>query len=162
MKIDAKYLNPFFSAAYDVITEMSEEEVQRGKLALNNSTEARSAGFAVVIGVVSESENINGRVILDMRKDTAIRFAEKMNFETIGQFNDLVRSSMGEIGNMISGRAISSLQNQGYDFNITPPTLFEGDNMLVTTPAGLPTVVVPLDTSFGRIMVNLALAARVK
>lgn len=159
MKIDIKYLNPFFTAAYDVISEMSEEDVQRGKLALNNSTETKSRGFAVIIGVVSDKERINGRVILDMEKKTAIQFAEKMNFEDIGEFNDLVRSSMGEIGNMISGRAISVLQNQGYDFSITPPTLFEGDNMTVTTPNSLPTVVVPLETVFGKILVNLALAA---
>lgn len=162
MKIDIKYLNPFFTAAYDVICEMSEEDVQRGKLALNNSTETKSRGFAVIIGVVSDKERINGRVILDMEKKTAIQFAEKMNFEDIGEFNDLVRSSMGEIGNMISGRAISVLQNQGYDFSITPPTLFEGDNMTVTTPNSLPTVVVPLDTIFGKILVNLALAASSK
>jgi len=159
LKIDIKYLNPFFTAAYDVISEMSEEDVQRGKLALNNSTETKSRGFAVIIGVVSDKERINGRVILDMEKKTAIQFAEKMNFEDIGEFNDLVRSSMGEIGNMISGRAISVLQNQGYDFSITPPTLFEGDNMTVTTPNSLPTVVVPLETVFGKILVNLALAA---
>ncbi len=159
MRIDAKYLNPFFSAAYEVIREMSEQDVERGRLKLNNSTESLSSGFAVVIGVISEHEGINGRVIMDMTKETAVKFAEKMNFETIGVFNELVKSSMGEIGNMVSGRAISALQNEGYDFNITPPTLLEGENMAVTTPEGLPTIMVPLQTAFGLITINLALAA---
>ncbi len=156
-KIDAKFLNPFFSSAYDVIQEMSGQSVERGKLALQNSQTCRSLGFAVIIGVVGEVE---GRVILDMSQITAIKFAEIMNMETIGEFNELVKSSMGEIGNMISGRAVSKLQNEGYDFNITPPTLFEGQNMVMSNPSELPTIVVPLKAEFGSILVNLALTHR--
>jgi len=154
-KVATKYLNPFFSSAFDVITEMSGETVKRGKLRLHNTPECESLGFAVIIGVTGEVE---GRVIVDMNKITAIKFAETMNMEEIGEFNDLVKSSMGEIGNMISGRAISKLQNEGFGFNITPPTLFEGENMVVSTPSSLPVIVVPLELSYGTILVNLALS----
>ena len=153
-KVDTKYLNPFFSSAYDVIHEMSGEAVKRGQLRLHNKPESPSSGFAVVIGVTGELE---GRVIVDLKKETAVKFAEIMNMEEIGEFNELVKSTMGEIGNMISGRAVSKLQNEGFSFNITPPTLFEGENMVVSTPSNLPIIVVPLEVSFGVITVNLAL-----
>ncbi|MCJ8344568.1 chemotaxis protein CheX [bacterium] len=138
---------------------MSSETVTRGKLRLHNKAESNSLGFAVIIGVTGDLE---GRVIVDMSQATAIKFAEIMNMEEIGEFNDLVKSSMGEIGNMISGRAISKLQNEGGDFNITPPTLFEGENMIVSTPNALPIIVVPLSVPFGHIDVNLALTHRKK
>lgn len=155
--IEAKYLNPFFSSAFDIISEMSGEAVTRGQLRLHNKAESNSHGFAVIIGVTGDLE---GRVIVDMSKSTAIKFAEIMNMEDIGEFNDLVKSSMGEIGNMISGRAVTKLQNEGGDFNITPPTLFEGENMIVSTPQALPIIVVPLTVPFGHIDVNLALTKK--
>lgn len=153
-KVDTRFLNPFFSSAFDVIAEMSGESVSRGQLSISKSQDSVSAGFSVVIGVTGEVE---GRVILDMTKKTAIKFAEIMNMEDIGEFNDLVKSTMGEIGNMVSGRAVSKLQDEGFDFRITPPTLFEGEQMIMTTPISLPVIVVPLNVSFGEILVNLAL-----
>ena len=153
-KVDTKYLNPFFTSAYDVLEEMSGESVARGNLRLHKSPECKSHGFAVIIGITGQVE---GRVILDMSPPTAIKFAEIMNMEEIGELDDLVKSSMGEVGNMISGRAVSKLQNLGYDFRITPPTLFEGNDMVVSTPASLPVIVVPLALPFGEILINLAL-----
>jgi chemotaxis protein CheX len=155
-KIDVKILNPFFSSAYDVVEEMSGLEVTRGELRLHKNPTYTSQGFAVIIGVTGTLE---GRVIIDMEKATALKFAEIMNMEDIGEFNELVKSSMGEIGNMISGRAISKLQDTGFDFNITPPTLFEGEQMTISTPV-LPTLVVPIIAEFGKIEINLAFQSK--
>lgn len=151
-KIDVKMLNPFFGSAYDVIKEMAGDGVVRGELKLHKQKDFPSKGFAVIIGVTGSLE---GRVIIDMEKHVAIEFAEVMNMERIGEFNELVKSSMGEVGNMISGRAISKLQDAGFDCRISPPTLFEGEKMSISTPI-LPTIIVPIKLPFGIIEINLA------
>lgn len=151
-KMDVKILNPFFSSAYDVIREMAGDDVVRGELKLHKQKDYPSKGFAVIIGVTGALE---GRVIIDMDQSVAVKFAEVMNMEDIGEFNELVKSSMGEVGNMVSGRAISKLQDSGFDCRISPPTLFEGEKMSISTPI-LPTIVVPILLSFGVIEINLA------
>ncbi|PCJ17208.1 MAG: chemotaxis protein CheX [Candidatus Cloacimonadota bacterium] len=153
--IDVKILNPFFTSSFEVISEMAEgAKVTKGKLSLTDSSKFKSKGLAVIIGVTGV---IEGRVILDMPISVAVKLASLMNFEEITKSNELVRSSLGELGNMISGKAVSRLMEQGYQLNITPPSVFEGEGVTVSDTFSQQNIQAPLILDFGVIDVNLAL-----
>lgn len=154
MSIESQFSDPFFHSTYDILVEIVGGEVILGDRIPREKPEVESLGFAIIIGLTGVCQ---GRFILDTRKDTALKIAEVMNMESISEFNDLVRSTFGELANMITGSATTSLQNKGFDINISPPTLFEGEKMLISTTNWLPVLASSLTTSMGELRVNLAL-----
>ena len=61
--------------------------------------------FQVILKIDGD---ITGQVILDMSKEVAIKLAEIMNMEEIGEFNEMVKSSVQEIGESLSEKANKS------------------------------------------------------
>jgi len=141
------------------LRDITGQEVTQEKMLSHNQPEFLSLGLAVVIGIVGYCQ---GRFIVDMETKTAIRLASLMNMTSLKELDDLVKSTIGELGNMASGIATTRLQNKGYDFQITPPTLFEGRDMTVSTPAWLPVLVAPLTTTLGEVRINLAIGPPTK
>ncbi|MFP4497899.1 MAG: chemotaxis protein CheX [Vulcanimicrobiota bacterium] len=148
----ADQVKPFAQAAYDVLKEIIEGPVTRGKLSLMQSP-VSVHGVVVIIGLTG---GVEGRVLFDMNMETAKKIAEIMNYEEFETFNSLCRATISELGNIIAGRAVSMLNDGGYNFNITPPVLFVGEKM-ETSDIVQDTLVIPLETDHGTINVNVAL-----
>lgn len=150
MKVE--YIGPFAEAAYEMLKQILEVPITRGKLALNHSP-IYSKGMVVVIGLAGE---IEGRVMYDMDKKTAVNIAGVMNGVPFDGIDDMVKSTIAELGNIITGRAVTVLNDRGFKFSITPPTLFVGDEMEMTD-VGLDILVIPLESEHGKMIVNVAL-----
>ena len=155
MKVE--YINPFVEGTCSVLAELLSSPIARGKLSLI-TTPINTQGVAVLIGITGDVE---GRVVYDMSEQTAIKIAAVMNGEELATFNDLAKSTISELANMITGRAITALNNKGYNFDITPPALFSGENMQISNLM-LETLVIPLQTSCGNVIVNVAMRQRAK
>jgi len=56
----------------------------------------------------------------------------------------------------MTGRAITVLNDRGHHLRASPPTLIAGDNVTISN-AELETLVVPLSTSCGEVIVNVAM-----
>ena len=108
---------------------------------------------AVIIGLVGQVE---GRVLFDMKLQTALNVVSKMNDETISKFDELAKATITELGNMITGRAVTKLSEMGYRFDVTPPAIFFGKEMEISN-AEIEALVVPIESSLGRIEINVAL-----
>jgi len=150
MKVE--YVKPFVQAAYDVLADIFEVPLERGKLSLLTSPVSVN-GVAVVIGLTGE---IEGRVLFDMTEETAKKIAGVMNYEEFSEMNQLAKATISELGNIIAGRAISTLNDNGFKFAITPPILFIGEKM-ETTDRSQETLVVPLKSEYGDFNINIAL-----
>jgi chemotaxis protein CheX len=70
----------------------------------------------------------------------------------------LAQSGIGELGNVITGRAGILLAEAGYPSNITPPALVVGKGTLVTT-LDLNRLVFPLQTEQGPLEIHVVLKA---
>jgi chemotaxis protein CheX len=150
MKVE--YIGPFAEAAYEILAKMLDVPVTRGKLSLNRSPMV-SFGVVVIIGLAGE---IEGRVMYDMDKQTALNIAKVMNSMDFQEFDDLAKSTISELGNIITGRAVTVLNDRGFKFSITPPTLFVG-NQMEMTDLGLDILVIPLEMELGNMVINVAL-----
>ncbi|TVQ25241.1 MAG: chemotaxis protein CheX [Spirochaetaceae bacterium] len=154
-----EYINPFVESAYSVIQEVLGVEVKRGDLYLK-STSMPVMGVAAIVGLAGDVE---GRVLFDMSKETAIKIANgmlsSMDMEPIETLNDMGRATITELANMITGQAVTKLHDLGFTFDLTPPAIFTGDNMEVSDP-GVEALIVPMDIPQGRVEVNVAVRER--
>lgn len=147
-----EYVKPFAQATYDVLKEVLEVPITRGKLALKKSPVSIN-GVAVILGLTG---GVEGRVIFDLSEESAIKISGAMNYEEFDTFHDLARSTISELGNIIAGKAVTLLNDSGFHFNITPPILLHGKDMK-TTDGNMDTVVIPLNSEYGEFNVNIAL-----
>ncbi|MBP5450554.1 MAG: chemotaxis protein CheC, partial [Spirochaetales bacterium] len=70
---------------------------------------------------------------------------------------ELANATLTELGNMISGRAVTKLAELGYKFDVTPPAIFIGSSTIGDIVESL---IVPIDTSLGSFKINVALRER--
>jgi len=124
-----EYVNPFISAATSVIEMVISEPPQRGSMTARPQV-FTSQQINVVYGVTGP---VQGQVIFGMSVQTATNIASRMVGNPIFSFDALAASAIAELGNMISGNAMTSLSNAGFDSDITPPTIIRGSNVKIST-----------------------------
>lgn len=154
-----EYINPFVESAHNVLAEVLKVDVKRGELYLK-STAAPVLGVAAIIGLAGDVE---GRVLLDMSRATAIEVAsgmlKSMDMEPITELNEMGRATITELANMITGQAVTKLHNLGFKFDLTPPALVTGDNMEISNQ-NVEALIVPMEMPQGKMEINVAIRER--
>lgn len=155
-----EYINPFVEATQSVLIESLQVPVERGKLFLKKSNVA-IMGVAAIVGLVGDVE---GRIIFDMSIQTAVNLAsimmKNMGMDPVTELDDLAKSSITELANMITGQAVTKLSDLGFTFDLTPPALFTGEKMTVMDDKS-ECLIVPIKiVGYGDIEVNLAIRER--
>ena len=156
-----EYINPFVESAFGVLKEVMDAEVKRGEIYLKPTTMS-IMGVAALVGLAGDVE---GRVLFDMTKDTALRVAGAMNGgEEFATLDELAKATIQELANMITAQAVTKLHDLGFKFDLTPPALFTGDNMEVSTNLGeVEALIVPMELGpNGKIEVNVAIRERIR
>ena len=147
------YVQPFASSARTILGEILSGSVNSGSVGLSPAP-LWSHGVTAIVGVTGEGE---GRVLYDMSRDTAIGIAAEMNFEECVELDSLAKDTLSELASMMTGRAISILNDKGHRLRVSPPTLVAGDNVTISN-TDLETLVVPVSTRHGEVLVNVAMA----
>ncbi|MDR2068521.1 MAG: chemotaxis protein CheX [Spirochaetaceae bacterium] len=152
-----EYINPFSEAAFNVLKEVLNAEVKRGDLYLKSTTMS-IMGVAALVGLAGDVE---GRVLFDMTKETALAVAGAMNGETFTVLDEMAKATIQELANMITAQAVTKLHDLGFKFDLTPPALFTGDNMEVSNNLKVEALIVPMELGpIGKIEVNVAIRER--
>jgi len=130
------------------------ETASRGKVFIKNSTFA-SDNVVIIIGIAGE---IKGQVFFSMNNITACNIASTMMFGTeVKELDDMAKSAIAELGNMIMGNVSTEFFNNGIKIDITPPTVLVGKDMALST-RGLKTICIPLLLEkLGKIEIDVAL-----
>ncbi|MFH1737773.1 MAG: chemotaxis protein CheX [bacterium] len=143
--MQVRYINPFIDSAINVLQQMAGLSSERGDLGLRDSV-IPNHEVAVVLGIVGQ---VNGQVAYSMSQESAKEIASRMmGGMPVNTFDQMPKSAIAELGNMITGNASAALEKQGIQCNISPPTLITGEKMKIYT-AKLQTLVVPLRTELG-------------
>jgi chemotaxis protein CheX len=155
-----EYINPFVESAFGVLKEVVSPSVKRGEIYLK-PTSMQIMGVAALVGLAGDVE---GRVLFDMSKATALYIAGAMNGEEFSTLDELAKATIQELANMITAQAVTKLHDLGFKFDLTPPALFTGDNMEVSTNLGeVEALIVPMELGpNGKIEVNVAIRERIK
>lgn len=149
----AKFINPFITAATEVLSRECGVTVERdGSIALITE-KITPMEITAMIGVTG---SLKGIALYCMERETALAFFSAMLGEPANQFDDLARSAIGELGNMITGRAAVLLAEAGYGCQLTPPTILEGKGATIMMP-DVPSLAVPMRTGKGAFQINVGL-----
>jgi chemotaxis protein CheX len=155
-----EYINPFVEAAFNVLKEVLQTDVKRGDLFLKSTT-MQIQGVAALVGLAGDVE---GRVLFDMTRDTALWVASGMNGEEMKILDDMVKATITELANMITAQAVTKLHDLGFKFDLTPPALFTGDNMEIMNNMEVEALIVPMELGpggkSGKIEINVVIRER--
>ncbi|MDR1400656.1 MAG: chemotaxis protein CheX [Treponema sp.] len=152
-----EYINPFVESTFNVLKEVLNIDIKRGDLKLKN-TSMQIQGVAAMVGLAGD---VQGRVLFDMSQETALFVAGVMNGAEFTVFDEMAKDTIQELANMITARAVTKLGGLGFRFDLTPPTLFTGDHMEVSTNIKVEALVVPMELGGkGRLEVNVAIRER--
>jgi chemotaxis protein CheX len=157
-----EYINPFVEAAFNVLKEVLNTDVKRGDLFLK-STNMAIQGVAALVGLAGDVE---GRVLFDMTKESALFVVSAMNGEDFKVMDDMAKATIQELANMITAQAVTKLHDLGFKFDLTPPALFTGDNMEVSSNLGkeVEALIVPMQLGpsgkNGKIEINVVIRER--
>lgn len=150
----AEFVNPFASAMVMVFQKEFGMNVMRDSLALYQGP-LKGADVNTIIGVTGQLE---GQVIYTFEERVALRIASALMGETVEELDELAKSAVAELGNIITGNAAIGLSENGYNCILTPPTLLTGKELIVTTFT--PVLNIPFSTDFGSVTVHVALRER--
>jgi chemotaxis protein CheX len=155
-----EYINPFVESTFSVLKEVLNSDVKRGDIFLK-PTSMKIMGVAALVGLAGDVE---GRVLFDMTKESALHIAGAMNGEVFTTLDELAKATIQELANMITAQAVTKLHDLGFKFDLTPPALFTGENMEVSTNLGeVEALIVPMELGAnGKIEVNVAIRERIK
>jgi chemotaxis protein CheX len=152
-----EYINPFVEAAFNVLKEVLNADVKRGDLYLKSTTMS-IMGVAALVGLAGDVE---GRVLFDMTKETALSIVSAMNGEKFTQLDEMAKATIQELANMITAQAVTKLHDLGFKFDLTPPALFSGENMEVSNHE-VEALIVPMELEGnGKIEINVAIREKV-
>lgn len=156
MKVE--YVSPFAEASVRVFETLIGCKPERGGLSARPQM-FTSQQINIVCGITGQ---IEGLVIYGMSMITADKIASKMIGAPVVTFDQLAASAIAELGNMISGNSASLLHSQGFQCDITPPTIIRGSNVSVTT-LDIPAIVIPMTLAeIGLFEVNVSLQERTR
>src|SRR3954447_1465647 len=148
----AEVINPFLQATNEVLESELGAPPTRGQIGLQRSAYTSDE----VTAVVAVTGNVAGMVLFAMSEATARGVVSKMMGQDFDEFDALAQSGIAEVGNVITGRAAVLLADAGFPSDLAPPMLLVGRGTLIST-LDVQRLVIPVETEFGRIEVQVAL-----
>lgn len=152
MSIKIELVNPFVTAAAEVLRKETNIEIRRGQLSLQSSA-IITDDVATVISLIGA---IEGMVLFNMSREMCLHLVSSMMGQEFDDFDELAQSGIAELGNVIAGRAATKLSNAGMEADISVPTMIIGRGTSVSAPR-FQRLVVPLETDYGIMEIHLAL-----
>lgn len=128
--VKAEQLNPFLLSAKQVLQQVCQIDVRFGPISKDDFY-VNGEPLFIMLGITGE---ITGQVCVVMETDTAKDIASRMMMGMpITELDDMAKSALSELGNMMMGNAATLLSNSNVLIDITPPTLVFGSAM-ITSP----------------------------
>jgi chemotaxis protein CheX len=113
----------------------------------------RRKGVAALVTVKGQ---IEGRIILDVDSDTALRMARRLTGVELAGSDELVRETVCELANQVIGNAITTLNDQGCHFHVYPPEV-HNDEHGTKSNEDTEVLVMSFGTPCGKVFMNIAM-----
>lgn len=118
--MNVETINPFIQGTKQVLHTVCNVESQMGKVSVK--AKPFEDKLNITIGIIGE---IVGKVNYSFTEDVALFIASKMMFMEITALDDISKSAICELANMISGGIATVFSNNGKVIDITPPKFEE-------------------------------------
>ncbi len=125
--MDVKYINPFLESFSAVMPQLGYENIQKGSLSVKGQ-ELVNSGVNIIIGIVGK---IRGNVVYNLTMQSAKNIASTMMGMPIEELDEMSKSALSELANMLTASAATSFYNLGLPVDISTPTLLQGENISI-------------------------------
>ncbi len=142
--VNADHINPFLLASTKILKEMCFVEARIGKPFIKNPAFFDNT-LIIIIGFTGE---MRGQAMIAFDNEVACDIASKMCMMPISVMDDLAKSAICELGNMIMGNTATIFSTKGIAIDITPPTVGNGTVTFSATFAH--NICVPLEYDNGK------------
>ena len=148
------FINPVLGACTGVLISMAELELKVGKPYKRKPDEPVKGKR--VTGLISMQSKVRrASVAIVFSDDVLTHIAEKMLPKGCLELDSVAIDLVGEISNMILGRAKGELEKVGYDFEIALPTMMIGYDYLIPHQTTSPILRIPYESSGGAFYVEV-------
>src|SRR5258707_9407371 len=145
-------IQPFINAADAVFAESLQAPTKIADLTMDEETYRRK-GVAALIAIKGD---IEGRVILDLSPEVAIKVASHLAGEQFPDSEQIIRETDCELANMVIGNSVTLLNDQGFHFKVFPPKIHMNDES-ISGSADTEALVICIETPCGEIYLNIAM-----
>jgi chemotaxis protein CheX len=145
-------IQPFINAADAVFSELLQSSAKIIDLTMDEDTYRRK-GVAALIAIKGD---IEGRVILDLSPEVAVKVASRLAGAELTASEQLVRETVCELANMVIGNSVTLLNDQGFRFKVFPPEI-HSDETGLSSSVDTEAMVLGLETPCGEVYLNIAM-----
>ncbi|HEX7697951.1 MAG TPA: chemotaxis protein CheX [Candidatus Acidoferrum sp.] len=145
-------IQPFINAADAVFAESLQAPTKIVDLEMDQEAYRRK-GVAALIAIKGD---IEGRVILDLSPEVALKVASQLAGAEVAASELVVRETVCEMANMVIGNSVTLLNDQGFHFKVFPPEIHMDETGLAGS-ADTEALVICIETPCGNIYLNIAM-----
>ncbi len=145
-------IQPFINAADAVFAESLQSPTKIVDLEMDQEAYRRK-GVAALIAIRGD---IEGRVILDLSPEVAMKVATILAGTEVEASDQVVRETVCEMANMVIGNSVTLLNDQGFHFKVFPPEIHVDETGLAGS-ADTEALVICIETPCGNIYLNIAM-----
>ena len=145
-------IQPFINAADAVFAESLQGPTKTVDLEMDEDAYRRK-GVAALIAIKGD---IEGRVILDLSPEVAMKVASQLAGSEIEASEQVVKETVCELANMVIGNSVTLLNDQGFHFKVFPPEIHMDETGLAGS-ADTEALVICIETPCGNIYLNIAM-----
>src|SRR5690348_13453945 len=145
-------IQPFINAADAVFAEALQAPTKIADLSMDEDTYRRK-GVAALIAIKGD---IEGRVILDLAPDVAMRVASQLAGAALPESEQVIKETVCELANMVIGNSVTLLNDQGFRFKVFPPEIHMSEQGLAGTQ-DTEAMVLSIETPCGPVFLNISM-----
>lgn len=121
----AEYINPFLESASIVLEQLINIRPATGELGIKDVKFVEKYIW-IQIGLTGQMQ---GDIVFGLHESVALKLVSAMmGGFVLNEMDEMGKSAISELGNMISGNASTILFNQGVRVDITPPVMLHSAN----------------------------------
>ncbi|MTV48893.1 chemotaxis protein CheX [Heliobacillus mobilis] len=154
--MDMRMTVPFVEALQDIFKQMAMIEVQTDGDPFNDNEEVHSYG---VSSIITFAGKIKGRFLIDLDTQVALQAAKNITGSSYDSPKEqMVLAVVSEMNNIISGNAITKLNNEyGLSLRLAPPIVFAGTDVVISIPK-VASASVTCTTACGKLKASVAIS----
>jgi len=145
-------IQPFINAADAVFAESLQAPTKIVDLEMDEDAYRRK-GVAALIAIKGD---IEGRVILDLSPEVAVKVASVLAGTEVEASEQVVKETVCEMANMVIGNSVTLLNDQGFHFKVFPPEIHVDEKGLAGS-ADTEALVICIETPGGNSYLNIAM-----
>jgi chemotaxis protein CheX len=148
----AEYINPFLVSTISTFKTVVGCVLTRRTPYIKNGSQPEHE----VSGVIGLSGKAQGRVVVGLDREAALRATEAMLQERPPEINGDVVDAVGELANIIAGGAKAQLEH--LHLSVGLPSVITGKGHSIQFPTEVTPICIPFDSEWGSITVEVGLS----